>query len=62
MSGKNASPEAIEITPAMIETGAAALVRGMAPARLYAPMTEEDLAKLVFAAMIHARSGNSPLR
>ena len=46
--------EEIEITPEMIEAGASAVVRAIAPSRLYAPMAEEKLAILVFRAMISA--------
>lgn len=44
----------IEVTAEMIAAGTSALIRGMAPARLYAPMTEEVLARSVFVAMISA--------
>lgn len=50
----------IEITPGMLSAGADAVVAGVAPSRLYAPMTEELLAKLVFEAMCRARPDNGP--
>lgn len=54
--GKEFDPLAeIEITPAMLEAGASAVVRAIAPSRLYAPMDEEVLAKTIFSAMLAAR-------
>jgi len=44
----------IAVTPEMIDAGVSALVVGMAPATLYPPMTEAELAKQVFEAMVAA--------
>ena len=60
MAAKKKKPESpkteeIEITPEMIDAGAHAVARGIAPSRLYAPMDEETLAILVFEAMLGAR-------
>ena len=43
--------EKIEITPEMIEVGAAAVNRCLGASEILPPMTEEDLASQVFAAM-----------
>ena len=46
----------IEVTPEMIEAGASSIIRAIAPSRLYAPMDEEKLARLVFEAMMAVAS------
>lgn len=51
-----------EITPEMIEVGAMALVRAIAPSRLYAPMTFEAAAKSVFEAMDRRRPSSPKCR
>ena len=58
MTGWRDEDDEIEITPEMIEAGASAVLRALAPSRIYAPMTEEDLARAVFEAM----SAASPSR
>ena len=59
MGTKDASLEAeIEITPVMIEAGKSAVLRALAGAEIYPPMTPSELAILVFREMsIASRSG-----
>lgn len=60
MSGETGREAEIEVTEEMIEAGVRALVSGIAPSRVYAPMTEERVATLVFRAMLGARRHASP--
>ena len=51
---KRSTEDEIEITPAMVEAGVSAVLRALAGAEIFAPMTEEEMAKRVFVAMANA--------